>query len=89
MDMEMQHGHYPQHGFGNAAWIWTMDMHGCRNADQKVCPAPLVFRKFTTLSQALAFRRRGQSGTASHGLVRLCPAMQNGMRVEFGTPLPS
>jgi hypothetical protein len=33
-----------QHGLGNAAWIWTVDMHGCRNADKKLSPASLVFR---------------------------------------------
>jgi hypothetical protein len=23
-----------QHGFGHAAWIWTMDMHGCQKKAQ-------------------------------------------------------
>jgi hypothetical protein len=32
-----------QHGLVNAAWIWTMDMHGCRNANKKLSPASLVF----------------------------------------------
>ncbi len=30
MDMDMQHG------FGHAAWIWTRDMHGCRNAGMPI-----------------------------------------------------
>jgi hypothetical protein len=33
-----------QHGFGHAAWIWTMEMHGCGNDDKKLNPASLVFR---------------------------------------------
>jgi hypothetical protein len=68
MDMDMQHGH------GHAAWtltqaqIWScgMDldsglawMNGCQNADKKLSPASLVFRSFTTLSPALAFRHHG------------------------------
>jgi hypothetical protein len=32
-----------QHSFDNAACIWTMDMHGCRNADKKFSPESLVF----------------------------------------------
>jgi hypothetical protein len=28
-----------QHGLVNAAWIWTVDMHGCRNANKKLSPA--------------------------------------------------
>ncbi len=81
MDMQYGHGHavwtwtrntdlVMQHGLVNTAWIWTMGMHGCRNADKKLSPASLVFRWFTTLSPASAFRHHGQSGTASHGLVR-------------------
>jgi hypothetical protein len=53
MDMDMHYGH------GHAAWAWThstalimqhgsgqwtMDMHGCQNADKKVSLASLVFR---------------------------------------------
>jgi hypothetical protein len=38
MDMDMQLG------FGHAAWIWTMDMHGCWNANKKLSLASLVFR---------------------------------------------
>jgi hypothetical protein len=46
MDMETQHG------FGHAAWTWTVDMHGCMDAgmpewpgaDKKLSPAFLVFR---------------------------------------------
>jgi hypothetical protein len=47
IDMNMQHGH------GHAVWIWlgSMDldsahawMHRCRNADEKLSPALLVFR---------------------------------------------
>jgi hypothetical protein len=64
-----------QHSFDNAACIWTMDMHGCRNADKKFSPASLVFRLFTTLSPASAFRHHGQSGTASYGPVRYWSAM--------------
>jgi hypothetical protein len=44
--------------------------HRCRNANKKFSPASLVFRQFTTLSLASAFQYRGQSGTASHGLIR-------------------
>jgi hypothetical protein len=44
IDMDMQHGHWHAARIGHAAWIWTMDMHGCRNADQKVSLASLVFR---------------------------------------------
>jgi hypothetical protein len=48
MDMDMD----TQHGFGYAAWTWTVHMHGCtdagmpecRNADEKLSPASLVFR---------------------------------------------
>jgi hypothetical protein len=79
MDMDMQHGHGrtwtrstdmdTQHGFGHAAWIWTMDMHGCQNADKKLSLASLVFLKFTTLSPALVFRHHGQPGIASVRLV--------------------
>jgi hypothetical protein len=60
MDMDMQcgHGHATriwsctmdllmQHGLVNAAWIWTVDMHGCRNADKKtqssIVSFPLVY----------------------------------------------
>jgi hypothetical protein len=35
MDMQHGHGHTMQHGFGLAAWILIMDMHGCRNAYKK------------------------------------------------------
>jgi hypothetical protein len=68
--MNMDRNMDVQHGHGQ-----TMDMemdkhHGCRNADKKFSPASLVFRWFITLSPASAFRHRGQSGTASHGLVR-------------------
>ncbi len=59
-----------EHGDGQAPW-----MPECRNANKKFSPASLVFRQFITLSPASAFRHRGQSGTASHGLVRQCPAM--------------
>jgi hypothetical protein len=31
-----------QHGF--AAWTWTVDMHGCMDADKKLSPASFVFR---------------------------------------------
>jgi hypothetical protein len=43
MDMDVQHGH-GRHAalFGNTTWIWTMDMHGCWNADKKISPASLV-----------------------------------------------
>ncbi len=89
IDMDMQHGHGhalwtwtcsmgmdTQHSFDNVACIWTMDMHGCRNANKKFSPASLVFCLFSMLSPASAFRHRGQSGTASHGLVvSACPAM--------------
>jgi hypothetical protein len=59
MDMDMQYGH------GHAARIWSCgmdldrDMHGCMDAgmpDKKRSPASLVFRYFTTLSPASAFR---------------------------------
>ncbi len=60
--LEMHHGH----GGAQAPQM--------RNADKKFSPALLVFRQFTALSPALAFRHRVQSGTASHGLARYCPA---------------
>jgi hypothetical protein len=68
-----------QYGHGHAARIWlcSMDldsahawMHGCRNADEKLSLALLVFRQFILLSPALAFRHHGQSSTAGHGLIR-------------------
>jgi hypothetical protein len=31
MDMDTQHG------FGHAAWTWTMDMHGCMDAGKPEC----------------------------------------------------
>jgi hypothetical protein len=45
MDMDMD----TQHGFGYAAWTWTVHMHECtdaecRNADEKLSPASIVFR---------------------------------------------
>jgi hypothetical protein len=43
MDMDMQHGHEHSAWFGHAAWIWKMDMHGCRNADKKLSLASLIF----------------------------------------------
>jgi hypothetical protein len=58
-----------QHGFGHAAWTWTVHMHGCRNDDEKLSPASLVFRQFTMPSPALAFWHHGQSGTGGHGLI--------------------
>ncbi len=64
------------HGFGHAAWIWTKDMHRCRNADKKVSPASLLFCQFTTLSPA-SFRHYGQSGTTCHKLVCQCPAVRH------------
>ncbi len=83
IDMDMQHGHGhalwtwtcsmgmdTQHSFDNAVCIWTMDMHGCWNANKMFSPALLVFCLFSMLSPASAFRHRGQSGTTSHGLVR-------------------
>jgi hypothetical protein len=53
MDMDMHYGYAlwtccmgmdTQHSFDNAACIWTMDMHGCRDPDKKFSPASLVFR---------------------------------------------
>jgi hypothetical protein len=49
IDMDIQdgykHGHAAhKNGFVHAAWTWTMDLHGCRNADKKFSPASLVFR---------------------------------------------
>ncbi len=55
IDMNMQHGHGMQYEHGHAAWTWThstdfvtwtwtVDMHGCQNADKKLSPASLVFR---------------------------------------------
>jgi hypothetical protein len=75
MVMDMQYGH------GHAARIWScgMDldsghawMHGCRNADKSqsgIVSLLLVYN-------ASAFRHYGQSGTAGHGLIRSCPAME-------------
>jgi hypothetical protein len=80
IDMQHEHGHAAwtwtcsmdmdtQHGFGHVAWTWTVDIHGRRNEDKKLSPASLVFRWFTTLNPASAFRDNGQSGTAGHGLI--------------------
>ncbi len=70
MDMAMQHGH----GYTARLWSCSMDLamnvHGCRSADKQLSPASLVFRYFTMLSPASAFRHHGQSRTASHRLVR-------------------
>jgi hypothetical protein len=35
MDMDMQYEHM-QHGFGHAAWAWTVDMHGCMDAGMPI-----------------------------------------------------
>jgi hypothetical protein len=45
MDMDMQHG-FP-------AWTWTVDMHGCRNADKKLSPD----RQFSVSLQCLVRHR--------------------------------
>jgi hypothetical protein len=58
MDLVMWHG--PGQGH---AW-----MHGCRNAETKLCPASLVSASCN--SPASAFRHHGQSSTADHGLIR-------------------
>ncbi len=78
--MDMQHGH----GHGHAAWTrscstalvmqhvsgqWTCMDAGMPECDKEFSPASLFFPLFTTLSLALAFRHRGQSGTAGHGPV--------------------
>jgi hypothetical protein len=47
-----------QPGFGHVAWTWTVDMHGCLNANKKLSPASIVFLWFTTLNPALAFRHQ-------------------------------
>ncbi len=62
------------HGHGDGQVPWEPD------ANRKVSSASLVFSQFTTLSPASAFRHRGQSGTASHGLVRQCPVMDSRQR---------
>jgi hypothetical protein len=58
-----------QHGPGQCTCM-DARMPECRNADEKLSPASLVFRLIILLSPASAFRHHGQSGTASHGLVR-------------------
>jgi hypothetical protein len=47
----------------------------CRNTGKRVCPASPFLRLINFVSQASAFRHKGQSGTAGHGSVRHCPAM--------------
>jgi hypothetical protein len=83
-DMQHGHGHAEwiwtcsmdldrQHRSGHAVWTCSCSMDldkECRNADEKLSPASLIFCQFTTLSPASAFRHHGQSGTASQGLVR-------------------
>jgi hypothetical protein len=46
IDMDMQYGH----GHAARIWVCSMDldrahawMHGCRNADEKLSPASLVY----------------------------------------------
>jgi hypothetical protein len=34
-------------GFGRAAWIRTMDIHGCRNADKKISLILLVYNAWS------------------------------------------
>jgi hypothetical protein len=46
-----------------------------RNTGENVSPASLVLPLVRRISPASAFRHRPQSGTADHGLVRWCPAM--------------
>ncbi len=50
IDMDMQHGHAvwtwtrdTDTDLVMQKWIWTLGMHGCRNADKKLSPASLVF----------------------------------------------
>ncbi len=45
---------------------------------RKVSPAS-AFLPAVNFGPASAFRHQGQSGTAGHGLVRHCPAMQRGV----------
>jgi hypothetical protein len=47
-----------------------------RNAGEKVSPASLVLPTVCCVSPASVFRHQRQSGTAGHGLFRLCPAMK-------------
>jgi hypothetical protein len=46
---------------------------------RKVSPATAFLPAVNFFSPASAFRHQGQSGTAGHGLVRHCPAMQIGV----------
>jgi hypothetical protein len=61
IDMNMQHGH------GHAEWIWlcSMDldsahawMHECRNADEKLSPASLVYIAWSGISIPWSFQYR-------------------------------
>jgi hypothetical protein len=53
-------------------------MPECRNTGKKVSPASLVLPLVRQVSPASAFRHQPQSGTAGHGLIRQCPAMDSG-----------
>ncbi len=53
-------------------------MPECWNAGVTVSPATAFSALVNFLSPASAFRHQGQSGTADHGLVRHCPAVENG-----------
>jgi hypothetical protein len=59
-----------QCGYEHAAWIWTMDMHGCRNTEIPIKSSAGIVSFPLRLGPASAFRHHGQSGTATHGLVR-------------------
>jgi hypothetical protein len=45
---------------------------------ERVSPASAFLRLVNCVSPASAFRHQGESGTASHGLVRHCPALPGG-----------
>jgi hypothetical protein len=71
MDMDMD----TQHGFGHAAWTWTVDMHGCMDAGMPI-KSSVWHRQFSVSLQRLIRHRHSgimvsrQSGTADHGLIR-------------------
>ncbi len=82
MDMDMHYGH------GHAAWAWTHStalimqhvsgQRTCMDAGMPIKSSvlhPSFSLQFSMLSPASAFQHRGQSSTASHGLVRQCPTM--------------
>ena len=50
-------------------------MPECRNTGEKVSPASAFLPVVKKVNPTSTFPHHGQSGTASHGLVRQCPAL--------------